>query len=392
MVAAGAAAAVGFRAVSASIGSDEAAANAPLWGVDFGAIGLAGLAALSFVCGAQVRVRRFHRRCPISFRLAVAGAPLYLVACALSAYVMLPQLTLTAAFVLGVVLMLNGAAFDRGAVKKTRAPAAVKTAVRMESAAVIAFGAPIASLAAAAAATPSLAGPGGLAALGEAGLSVVKGFGLGGGAGLSAALVLNAVLRPAGGRDENAALWRKASAFVAFAGVLAFLAAPAIGADQIVAAASAGLLWGEQTAGGVAARLALRRLAERAVIPLAYLGLGWLAVDGLVQADLLAVVFALTAVGALRIATRLAVLQPARLDRESKIFLAWYGGAPGAASALFLMALTGRPALADADAVIAVGVLAVAAGVFAARLTSQPVLRNYLREAARAERRRRLAA
>ncbi len=353
------------------------------------ALAQAGFAALAFASAAQLRLRRFARRCPISFRLTALGAPLYLLVCALSAYVMLPHLALSSAFLLGVVLMLNGAAFDRGAVSRTPAPIAVKSAVRMESAAVIALGAPVAVLIAGAS-TASAPGdwPPTILTL----FAVIKGFGLGGGAGLAAALVLNGVFWSSGSSRARGAARRPGEAvFVGASGLLAYLAAPSIGADPVVAAASAGLLWGEQTEGGAATRLALRRFAERAVTPLAYIGLGSLAAHRLVQADMLSIVFALSAVSILRLGARLAALQTADCDKESKLFLAWYGGAPGAASALFILTLTANPALKDADTVLTVGVLAVAAGVLAARLTSQPVLKSYLRQSASARRRRRFA-
>ncbi|HPE32734.1 MAG TPA: hypothetical protein PLV61_16190, partial [Parvularculaceae bacterium] len=74
-----------------------------------------GLAALVFVSAAQLRVSKFARRCPASFRLTLGGAPLFLIVCSLCAFILLPQLSLPSALLLGGALMLNGAAFDRRA-------------------------------------------------------------------------------------------------------------------------------------------------------------------------------------------------------------------------------------------------------------------------------------
>ena len=108
----------------------------------------------------------------------------------------------------------------------------------------------------------------------------------------------------------------------------------------------------------------------------------------MLQADLLPVLFALAAVTVLRAGPRLAVLQDKKTPRENQVFLAWFGGAPGAASALFLIVLLDNPALTNQDGVLTVGALAVSAGVLAARLTSKPLANAYLRERAIAARRR----
>ena len=104
------------------------------------------------------------------------------------------------------------------------------------------------------------------------------------------------------------------------------------------------------------------------------------------------VVFAVAAVTIIRVAPRLAILQTPGLAKESQLFLAWFGGAPGAASALFAMMLLGAPALFDADAVLVVTALAVTIGVFGARLTSKPLAKAFLRDAAAARKRRMFAS
>jgi len=105
------------------------------------------------------------------------------------------------------------------------------------------------------------------------------------------------------------------------------------------------------------------------------------------QADLLTIVFALAAITVMRAGPRLASLKKTTLPKESQMFLAWFGGAPGAASALFLISLLDAPSILTQDAVLTVGALAVVFGVFAARLTSRPLIKLFLKETAMARKR-----
>lgn len=341
----------------------------------------AGLAILGFASAAQLRVSRLARHCPSSFRLTCGGAPLYFFACSLAAFIMLPQLSIPSAMLVGGALMLNGAAFDRRAVINTPAPAAIKTAVRNESAAIISLGIPVATLIAANA-TVSMPNEPALAPLMTASFAVLKGFAYGGVVGLAASL--------AGSLYRRRTMQQRAldGQFAILAAVAMFVFGPAIGCDPIVAATSVGLLWGEQTSAASTTRLRIRRYVDRAVTPLAYFAFGAILTPRLLQADMLGVVFALAAVTVMRAGPRLAILQTPMLPKESQMFLAWFGGAPGAASALFIMSLLGNPALIDADAVLTVTTLAVIFGVAAARLTSRPLARLYVRQSALARRRR----
>lgn len=341
----------------------------------------AGLAMLGFASAAQLRVSRLARQCPSSFRLTCGGAPLYFFACSLAAFIMLPQLSIPSAMLVGGALMLNGAAFDRRAVVNTPAPAAIKAAVRNESAAIIALGIPIATLLAANATVSTPTEPA-LGPLMVSSFAVLKGFAFGGVAGLAASL--------AGAFYRRRTMQQRAldGQFAILAGVVMFVLGPAIGCDPIVAATSVGLLWGEQTSAAQTTRLRIRRYVDRAVTPMAYFTFGAVLLPRLLQADMLAIVFALAAVTVMRAGPRLAILQTPMLPKESQMFLAWFGGAPGAASALFVMTLLGNPALIDADAILMVTTLAILFGVAAARLTSRPLARHFVRQSAIARRRR----
>jgi NhaP-type Na+/H+ or K+/H+ antiporter len=341
----------------------------------------AGLAMLGFASAAQLRVSKLARQCPSSFRLTCGGAPLYFVACSLAAFIMLPALSIPSAMLVGGALMLNGAAFDRRAVIDTPAPSGIKAAVRNESAAIIALGIPLAALLAANA-TVSTPDEPALRSLMEASLAVLKGFAYGGAAGLAASF--------AGALYRRRTMQQRAldGQFVILAAAAMFALGPAIGCDPIVAATSVGLLWGEQTSAASTTRLRIRRYVDRAVTPIAYFAFGAVLAPRILQADMLAIVFALAAVSVMRAGPRLAILQTPMLPKESQMFLAWFGGAPGAASALFVMTLVGNPALLDADAVLMTATLAILFGVAAARLTSRPLVRLYVRQNALAKQRR----
>ena len=333
------------------------------------------LAALGFAAAAQFRVSRLATICPASFRLTIGGAPLFLIVCGLAAFILAPNLTLGSAFLLAGALTLNGAAFDRRAVADAPAPAVIKAAVRLESAAILALGLPIAIFLEAAATVAPDTMPAATPIF-EASFSALGAFALGGLAGLTAAI--------AGNLAKNKR--RRATYAIAAAVVAALLAAP-FGAHPVFAATAAGLLWGEETASPVTTRVRLRRQIDQLVLPAAFFAFGALLGPQVLQADMLSVVFAIAAITVLRAGPRLASLGSLSLAKESQLFLAWFGGAPGAASALFLISLFDAPSIVALDAVLTVGALTIMMSIFAARITSRPLISVLLKETAVARKR-----
>lgn len=339
--------------------------------------GEALLAALVFGAAAQLRISNLARACPAAFRLSLGGAPLYLLVCGLTAFILVPQLSPAAALVVAATLMLNGGAFDRKAVTQTSAPMAVKAAVKLESAAIVALGAPVAALAAGYGAA---SGAGTLKPLLDASFSVFAGFSVGGAFGLLAAR------RAAKTTQQNPV------DYAILAAAASFLFAALGGFNPVVAAGACGLIWSEEARGPSFRRIRLRRRVEGVVQPAAYFLFAATFATRLFSADLLTVLFAAAAATVLRAGPRLAMLQMSSLAPESQRFLAWFGGAPGAASALFLIDLLDNSTIADHEAVLSVAALAIYAGVIAARLTSRPLANGFLRELAAARKRRTLAA
>lgn len=333
------------------------------------------LAALAFAAASQFRVSRLASVCPASFRLTIGGAPLFLLICGLGAFILVPHLTLGAAFLVAGALSLNGAAFDRRAVADAPAPSVIKAAVRLESAAILALGLPLAIMLEAFA----TAAPEGMPAatpLYEFAINAFIAFALGGSFGLVSAMI--------GNRLKTI---RKNVFIGVFAGGAAAGIAALFGAHPALAAAAAGLLWGEETTALVTTRVRVRRVIEQAAAPAAYFAFGALLSPRLFQADLLSIVFAIAAVTIMRAGPRLVSLKPTSLAKENQMFLAWFGGAPGAASALFLISLFDAASIVTQDAVLTVGALAVAFGVAAARATSRPLLKSLLKQTALARKR-----
>ena len=231
----------------------------PFWPSEWAAaIADALLAALAFAAATQFRISKLASVCPASFRLTIGGAPLFLILCGLAAFILVPSLTFGAAFLVAGALTLNGAAFDRRAVADAPAPAVIKAAVRLESAAILALGLPIAFLLEAAATAAPEAMPA-ITPLYEASLSIFIAFAIGGASGLAAAI--------AGNRLKHI----KNKAPLAFAaGACAALIASFAGGHPVIAAGAAGLLWGEQTNAMITTRVRMRRLLENGVAPAAY--------------------------------------------------------------------------------------------------------------------------
>ena len=191
------------------------------------------LAALAFAAATQFRISRLAAVCPAAFKLTIGGAPLFLVSCTLAAYILAPQLNLAAALLVAAALSLNGAAFDRRAVVLAPAPATIKAAVRLESAAILALGVPVAfMLEALATAAPQ--GMPTITPVYEMSWGLLMGFGLGGGLGLAAAYAGNRLKR-----NEKPVLSK--TMLAGLAGLAAFILSPVIGAHAVIAAAAAGL-------------------------------------------------------------------------------------------------------------------------------------------------------
>ncbi len=334
-----------------------------------------GLSLLAFAAGAQFRISQLAKVCPVSFRLSFGGGPLFLISSGLAAFILIPQITLAPAFLLGGILMLNGSAFDRRSIIDAPTPALVKAGVRLESAVILVLGLPVVVLLEANA-SAAQSGQGILFPLLESSKLLMLSFAIGGFGGLIVAVLGN--LSPS-----------KPDPKMVVIGVLvALFITSLVGGQMIIAGAAFGLIWGEQSRAHPISRIKLRARTELYIIPAAYLLFGFTLFPLLLEAELLMVTFALATVTIIRAVPRLVALQHSALAKEGQVFLAWFGGTPGVASALFLLTLVNNSNLNDQELLLTVGALCVVSGVFTARLTSRPLSKLYIRSMASAHRRR----
>ncbi len=335
------------------------------------------LAMLVFAAALQFRLSTLHKHCVAALRLAIIAGPVFLVAASMSAFVLLPSLTIWSALIIGAALMLNGATIDRRIIIDSSVSTEVKSTVAIESAACLAIGLPLVMMIETAALTPF--GAQGNAF--EAGIfDAAIGFTIGGTLGLLGGRAFNWLRRR---NPRSRALY-----FSVGVGIAAFLFAPMLGGSAIIAAGAAGLIWSEEAHMKSAERLFIFRHLEQLAKPAAYAMFGVILGPRLLFADTLIVFFALSAVTLLRVVPRLVALQPLALPTEERSFLAWFGGAPGAASALYLLGLIDSPAIADQEMVMTIGATSIVIGILGTRLSSRPLAKYFIRRAALARKRR----
>lgn len=342
----------------------------------------AGLAAMVFVAGLQFRVSRLGQQSPAALRLATIAAPLFMVTAAIAAFIMLPSLSIWSALLLGGALMLNGAAIDRRAITMSSAPARVKATVELESAAALVFGLPLVIIIELLADAPFSAASG---MVDTGAFQAVVGFAAGGIAGLVGGKLCR---RFAGiSRPDDTKHYRRLQ-FAFGAGIAAWLLAPLVGGDPIIAAGAAGLVWSEEGSLSGPRRRELRQKFDHAIKPLAYAVFGVVLGPAILQADILVILFAVGAMTALRIGPRLMALSKIDFTPEQQAFLAWFGGAPGAASALYMIKLMGLSALLDQEMVLVSGVTCIFIAIIGTRLSSRPLASRFVRQNALARKRR----
>lgn len=339
------------------------------------------LAALAFIAGLQFRVSKLMRQSPAALRLATIAGPLFLIAAAVSAFIMMPSLSIWSALLIGGSLMLNGAAIDRRAITSSSAPGEVKTTVELESAAALVIGLPLVIIIELLSDAPFSASNGVI----ETGVfRAAIGFGIGGAIGLVSGRLCK---RYAGPRGKDDGDYRRL-VFAYGSGIAAFLLAPLLQGEAIIAAGAAGLIWSEEGCLSAARRRDLRQKFDHAIKPVAYAVFGFILGPSLLQADILIILFSIGAITVLRIGPRLIALSSLGMNSHQQAFLAWFGGAPGAASALYLIKLMGISALMDQEMVLTIGTTCVFIAIIGTRLSSRPLASYFVRQNALARKRR----
>ncbi len=329
-----------------------------------------GLAALVFSAGLQFRLTRIRKISPVAFTLAFFASPLFLAMTAPSAFVLIQGLTLTSAIILAAALMLNGSVLERRAVTNSASPATIKKAISLESAAALALGVPLALIIEATAKMPQYLDQLWMSApIWEAPFGLAVGGALG--------LVL--------GRLRHRKMVREnpdqAILELAIAAGLLFILLPFIHGSAIIGVGALSLFWTEEAQFGEAFKRGIRRRVEMLVVPVAYVVFGFALGPRLLDADALVIVFIIAAVTILRVFPRMVLLQRHDIPKDHKAFIAWFGGAPGVATALFLLHLMGSTAIVDQEPVLVIGISAVFVSVLATRISAKPLANHFARQA-----------
>lgn len=330
-----------------------------------------GLAMLVFLAAQQCRVSRLRRVSPAAFRLALFATPLCLAIFSATAFILVPGLELWGTLIVGVALVLGCAPAVEGPLLSAPIDDDTRCAARVEGAAAFSVALPIALIVEAGLMAPNAQMPLHTAPL----FYSLAGFTVGGGLGL----VLGRVVKL-----SNAPL----PVLPFLVALSAYGAGLFTGFDPVMAAAGAGLLYSEEAKLSGAVRTRLWRTGERWLTPFAFAGFGFIFGPVLVQADFLVWVMGVVAVTLGRIAPRMLVLQGRGLQSQDRNFLAWFGGAPGAASALMLLSLLGSPTAVVQDQPVALAAVTILLGLAFTRLTSQALTQRLVQETALARKRR----
>ncbi|MGV6801345.1 MAG: cation:proton antiporter domain-containing protein [bacterium] len=341
----------------------------------FADIGLAGLA---FASGIYIRLGRLRFISPESLKLAFIGAPLFLLICALSVFILLPSLSIWAAIFIGTCFMLDGALIDRQSILSAPAPQAVKRVVSLESAVLLVFSLPIIIFLETFLSGPSMVGTGSalFLLLGSGLFTGLIGFVIGGILALLAGRYLK-------GKNKKLLIWG-ALLLTALTYCLTILAHGSI----ILAGLGAGLILAEEAKLSGKIRHLLREQIEEILTPSALILFGFALGPRIFDAGLLVFVFAIAATTFLRFIPRLVALQGSKIDKEDHHFIAWFGGAPGAASALYLLHLLGLAALPDQERVLTIGASVIVLSIITTRLSTRPLVNWFIQQAAISRKRR----
>ncbi len=329
-----------------------------------------GLAGLVFGAGLQFRISRLRALSPVAFTLSFFASPLFLLMTAPSAFVLVQGLTFSSAILLGTALMLNGSVLERRAVTNSASPDSIKKAISLESAAAMSLGLPLALLIEAVAMMPMEI---------ENGLLFSHAF------ALPAAIAIGGATGLLVGRLRHKKLAKSAPQQVMWelatiAGLL-FVFAPLLHASPIVIVASLTLFWSEEAKLSEAVRRNIRRQIEMLVVPVAYVLFGLVLGARLLDANALVLIFVIASITILRVFPRFVLLQRSEIPKDHKAFVAWFGGAPGVATALFLLHLISSTAIVDQEPVLVIGVTSVFVSVLAIRISAKPLANHFARQA-----------
>jgi sodium/hydrogen antiporter len=331
----------------------------------------ATLAIVLFTDAARIDLSALRREVGIPVRLLGIGLPLTIVAGALVAAALLPDLLLAEALVLAVVLAPTDAALGLAVVTDRRLPTRIRQSLNVESGLNDGICVPL-LLVAFALADAEEGGLGG----GEAVELVVEKIGWGVAVGLVAGAAGAAVLRAAAGRGLVAADW--APLVPTVAALLAFTLAEAIGGSGFIAAFVGGALYGPL----------LRRAHPEATAFSESLGqlldAATFVVFGVLASDLLGdVTWRMVAVAALSLTVvRMVPVAVALLGTHARLptvaFLGWFGPR-GLASIVFAVLAFEELERGPAGVIVTTASLTILLSIVAHGVSAGPLTSAYAR-------------
>lgn len=328
------------------------------------------LGMLAFLACLECRLSRLKEISADGFSLATTGTLVIMIGFAATAFILVPGLGLYPPLLLGAALMLGSAPGLTAPLLTAPIEMETKTASRVEAAAVLTFGVPIAVMLNAGA--MPLAGEVNLSSL--ATIRALSGFATGGAIGLLAARFIQL-------SDKELPLEPLLIAgFVYFGAVL-------LGYDPVMAMAGAGLTYSAEIKLPAATRTRFWRTGEAVLMPPSLFLFGLLIAPYAVTFDFLVWLMALIAVGLVRPLARNLVLSGTSLHHADRSFLVWSNGAPGVASGLMLVLLVASEAPLS-DRAIALAAAAILIGIVSTRAASKALTRRLVQQTAIARKQR----
>jgi sodium/hydrogen antiporter len=332
----------------------------------------ATLALVLFSDASRIDLRALRDGYAVPARLLGIGLPLTIVAGALAAIVVLPDLSLAEAAVLAIVLAATDAALGQAVVTDERLPASIRQGLNVESGLNDGLCVPALVIALALADTRAdeLTGP-------EAGQVIAEsiGYGLlmGAVAGLAAAMVQR---RAAPWRDEERAQWRWLLSPVAAA--LAYGLAAPLGGSGFIAAFVAGIVFGA-VGGRVDASQPLPAQDLAALLnALTFVVFGAAFMKPLVErATWQVALYALLSLTVVRMVPVAIATLGTRSSPATVAYLGWFG--PRGLASIVFAVLVVEADVPEASTIVDATALTVIASIVLHGLTAGPLTERYAR-------------
>jgi NhaP-type Na+/H+ or K+/H+ antiporter len=326
-----------------------------------------------FSDAARVPVQKFRRDLGQYVRLLGVGLPLTIVAGWALATWLFPELGLWLALVVGAALAPTDAALGVPVVTNPVVPSRVRRLITVESGLNDGIATPVVMLAIAGAA--SAEGMADAPGLGEALLELLIGAVVGAAAGGAGGWWLRVARRRGWEAEDFVGIAVLALALVAYSGAVT------VEGNGFVAAFCGGMTFGATAGRRGETELVFLEQASGLVSLFVWLAFGAIALPLMLDnVDLVTVLYAVLSLTLVRMAPVALALLGAGLDRDTVLFIGWFG--PRGLASLVFALLTLEELGADADEAVAVIGMTVLLSVVAHGLSASPLAARYGNSAA----------